>query len=81
MACQVEIDALRAYGVPDEHPEGGTCGECRNCVVRCFDAMADRVARDDLNACYGICVETPEHPYLVALDEEHSWDECWTGAA
>lgn len=58
-----------------EHREGGTCRECRNCRMLCFDAAPKRLA-DELNADYGICTET-DAPELVALDDYHDWDECW----
>lgn len=81
MASQVLIDALRRYGEPDAHPEGGTCRECRHCAQGCFDEAGGAALRDELTAGYGICHEDDDHPYLVSLDRWHPWDECWTGAA
>ena len=72
MACQVEIDALRRDGFPEPHPEGGTCRQCEYCLPDASDA----VPRDE----YGVCMGCGD-PRVVSLDEEHPWDECWTGAA
>ena len=72
MACQVEIDALRREGFPEPHPEGGTCRACEYCS----HARSDAVPKDE----YGACTAYDE-PMVVSLDEEHPWDECWTGAA
>lgn len=81
MASQVAIDALRRYGTPDEHPDGGACRDCSHCVTCCFDeAQGDRL-RDELTARYGVCNECPDEPVLVPLDQWHDWDDCWTGAA
>lgn len=60
-----------------DHPEGGMCRDCANCVQRCFDA-APRSIADELTTRYGICSESS--PYLVELDEWHDWDECWMEA-
>lgn len=80
MASQALIDALRRYGEPDGHPEGGTCRACDHCAQGCFDEAGCAALRDELTAEYGICHEDEERPYLVPLDQWHPWDECWTGA-
>lgn len=72
MACQVEIDGLVRYGAPDHHPSGGACRRCSHCS----QARSDEVPKDE----YGVCTYWDE-PMVVSLDEEHAWDECWTGAA
>lgn len=72
MASQVEIDALRRYGCPDEHPGGGTCRQCGYCS----QARSDGVPKDEFGVCTGW-----DEPRVVSLDERHGWDECWTGAA
>lgn len=72
MASQVAIDGLLALGEPDEHPDGGTCRGCEYCS----QARSDEVPKDEYGVCTGY-----DDPMVVALDERHSWDECWTGAA
>lgn len=72
MASQVAIDRMARYGVPDEHPGGGTCRGC----WYCSQARSDDVPKDE----YGVC-EGFDEPRVVSLDERHSWDDCWTGAA
>lgn len=72
MASQAEIEALRRYGFPDAHPDGGTCRGC----AYCSQSRSDAVPKDEWGVCTGY-----DEPMVVALDEEHSWDECWTGAA
>lgn len=75
-------DATKAYqailGRADrymsEHPKGGTCRDCANCVTGCFDAAYINLA-NELTAHYGICNES--EPYLVELDEWHEWEDCW----
>lgn len=55
MASQVLIDALRRYGEPDGHPEGGPCRDCAWCAQGCFDEAEGSALRDELTAEYGIC--------------------------
>lgn len=59
----------------DEH-EGGVCGGCAYCYMRCFDEAKLSWMRDELNARYGIC-NGHDTPYLVSLDEEHEWGDCF----
>lgn len=39
MASQAEIEALRRYGFPDAHPDGGTCRGCAYCSQSRSDAV------------------------------------------
>ena len=85
---QSEAEAVRAaescvladaerHMAAQEFPKGGTCRDCADCVRDCFDEAEDRFMRDELNARYGICIESEEHPFLVPLDQWHGWYECW----
>lgn len=69
--------AEREANARASHPEGGTCGECSYCRRYCFDECESRSVRDELNAHYGICTETPELPVLVPVDRWVSWEDCW----
>ena len=62
------------------HPDGGTCRACSHCVRNAFAAAKTKTLEDELVAHYGICAREADEPELVALDEWHEWDECWTEA-
>lgn len=72
MASQAEIGDLVREGFPEPHGGGGPCRSCSYCS----QDRSDAVPKDE----WGVCTGYGE-PRVVSLDEEHPWDECWTGAA